>query len=338
MVRVHGSIEVHRVTRGAIGRRTRIAVRMAIQASGRQVGPCQCKGGRVVVKHIISVSGRVAGQAGAALISISRHAVVLVIRLWIGMTGRAGENCIVARIRVAVHALTPLPLVGPAVDGEILPVVFEIGRNPDTLAMANGTVCRKLCCLVVRAHGVFILTAVAGKTGVGGCRIIAVVAGCAVVGNGSMRPVQYIEIVVHREFRRHPARCRAVAHRAVIGQIQGHVSGIYTLVVVRLVATGTGVGRAGVIAPHMTSCAVVGDGDVCPGEGIEGVVIKGRGRPDRLPVAGLTIRRKLVSGMVRTRRRIVVSSVATHASGGRIDIIAVVAGRTVVGDGSMCSV
>lgn len=54
-------------------------------------------------------------------------------------------------------------------------------------------------------------------TGIGRVVVIAVVAGCTIVGDRSMGPVQNIIIVVDREGRRIPAGRSRMAHRTVRG-------------------------------------------------------------------------------------------------------------------------
>ena len=55
-------------------------------------------------------------------------------------------------------------------------------------------------------------------TGIGRIVVIAVVAGRAIVGNGNVRPVQNVIIVVNREGCRIPAGRSRMAHRTIRGQ------------------------------------------------------------------------------------------------------------------------
>ncbi len=65
----------------------------------------------------------------------------------------------------------PRTIVFPGIDWEILAVMVEGGRHPDTLCMTRFTVCRELCRSMRRVGGLVVIghmTAVAG----GGRRVV----------------------------------------------------------------------------------------------------------------------------------------------------------------------
>ena len=80
------------------------------------------------------------------------------------------------------------------------------------------------------------------RTGVGCGVVIAVVTGRTIIGNGSVSPVQCIEIIVNAESRRCPG-CRTVTGSTICWQIQHQVSRIGRTDIVRVVACSTFFGR-----------------------------------------------------------------------------------------------
>ena len=305
---------------------------MTIQATGSQVSPRQCKGGGVVVENIVPIPGGVAGQTCIALVNIPSDTCMRIVGLRICVTAGTGEQRIISRVGMAVETLAPFPLVSAAVDGEMLSIVVKSGGNPAAFSMATGTVRRKLGSEVVRVVRIVVIAAVAGIAGIGGVIVVAVVTGRTVVGNRSMRPVQSVVIVVHRKARWCPARLRAVAHSAVIRNVQRNVVGIRTLIVVSIMATGAGIGSIGVITAQVAGRAIVCHRQVSPREGKESPVVEGGRGPGVLSMAGGAVRWQLMCSMVRIGGRVVIGSVAPAAGIGRVVVVAVVTGRTVVGN------
>ena len=77
---------------------------------------------------------------------------------------------------------------------------------------------------------------------------------------------------------------------------------------------------------------------MCPIQCIEGVVVKRRWCPAFLCMATRTVGREIGCCVVRIGRCIVIIQVAAGTGIRRIVVIAIVAGRTVVGDGSVSAI
>lgn len=238
---------------------------------------------------------------------------------------------------MAFDALIPLAVVFTAINREILIIMVKSRGHPAIYTMAGQAVGRKSCCDVVRVVCRVVLRQVATNTSVWGIGVIAVVTSCTVVGDRRMRPAQYPIIVVNRERCRIPVRIGRVAHRTVIRNAQSHVAGVDTAVVIRLMTPGAGIGRVGIIAV-MTRIAIVGNRDMRPRKRIECIVVKCRRNPGVFRMAVGTRRGELSSGVVGIKGRIVVRLMASGTGIGRIVVIAVVAGRTIVGDRCMRAV
>ena len=126
---------------------------------------------------------------------------------------------------------------------------------------------------MVGISGIGVIGVVATVTSVRRTVIITVVAYRTIIANGRVRPVQRVIIVVNRECRRLPARGRRVAHGAIRRDGKRYVVGIGARIVIRRVTTGTSVGRVVIIA--LVACvAIIGNGNMCTGEGINGAVVK----------------------------------------------------------------
>ena len=110
-----------------------------------------------------------------------------------------------------------------------------------------------------------------------------------------------------------------------------------TLVVIRRMATCTGVRSIGVIAV-MTGFTIIGNGNVRPGKRVEGGVIKCGRYPGRFRMATLTISRELCSRMVRICCQVVVFAVAPKAGVGGIIKIAIMTSSTIILNDSMCPI
>lgn len=129
----------------------------------------------------------------------------------------------IPRIRVAVHALIPFPLVFSTVDREILLIMVETGGLPGRFGvtiLAGGREARRR---VFGTVGRVVIGGMATKTGIRGIVVIPVVAGSTLIGNQSMCPIQRIIIVVDRECCRGPAGSCGVTHGTVRRNVQGYV-------------------------------------------------------------------------------------------------------------------
>ena len=85
--------------------------------------------------------------------------------------------------------------------------------------MAVCTVRGELLSDVVWIGGGVIIVGMATGTGIGRIVVIAVVAGCAVVGNGCVCPDQLIEVIVNGESGRCPTRICGVTGFTGCGQV-----------------------------------------------------------------------------------------------------------------------
>ena len=144
MIRIVGLVIIRRMATRAIGRRAGIPRCMAVDAGSRLVRPFQRKISGVMIKRTRGVACRVTGKTGRAVVCISVDSIVLVIRLRVGMTSRAGKLRKVRRIRMAIGTLIPFALVLAAIDREMLPVVVKGSGRPCRFTMTTGTVHREL--------------------------------------------------------------------------------------------------------------------------------------------------------------------------------------------------
>jgi hypothetical protein len=99
---------------------------------------------QIMIEYIGGISGRVAGQTGCTVVGIAVYALVLLIRIRIGMTVYTGNFSVIGRVGVAIGTLVPFSLVITAVYGEILCVMVKTGGRPCRFTVATGTIGRKL--------------------------------------------------------------------------------------------------------------------------------------------------------------------------------------------------
>ncbi len=129
----------------------------------------------------------------------------------------------ISRIRVAVHALIPFPLVFSTIDREILLVVVEAGGLPGGFGVAILTGGREARGGMFGAIGRVVIGGMTAKTGVRGIVVIPVVAGSTLIRDQGVRTIQRIIIVVNGEGGWRPARSRGMAHGTVRRNVQGYV-------------------------------------------------------------------------------------------------------------------
>ena len=134
---------------------------------------------------------------------------------------------------------------------------------------------------MVRVGGCIVIGSVAAVAGVGCIVVIAIVAHCTAVGNGSVCPVECIIIIVNREGGRFPVRSRCVAHGTIGRQIQGHMVWVGTRVVIGRVATCASIGCIGIVAV-VAGITIGSDGYMRSCKGIYCTVIEDGRRPGRL--------------------------------------------------------
>lgn len=153
---------------GTGSRCTGVAIGVTLVATGGNVRPGQRETGGVVIKRSRSITGRVTGQAGRAVVGISVDAVVVVVGLRVGMAGDARKFRVIRGVGMALGTLVPFTFVLAAVYGEILAVVVEGRRRPGCFGMATRTIGREMCRRVVGIGGLVVIIQVACRT-VGGC-------------------------------------------------------------------------------------------------------------------------------------------------------------------------
>ena len=125
-------------------------------------------------------------------------------------------------------------------------------RCPGRFGMAGSAIGRELRCGVVRFGRGDVVGVVATVAGIGRVVVVAVVAGCAIICNSRMRPVERVKSIVDRECRRLPAGHRGMARRTIRRDIQRHVVRISRLVEIGCMASRTLCRCSGI-----TSCMTV---------------------------------------------------------------------------------
>ena len=159
VARVCALVVIRRVARRTTRGRARIPAGVALQTGRGLVRTGQWEMRAAVVKHIRPAARRMAYQAGRTIVRITVYTRVLVVRFRVGMTGDARKDGIIARVRVAVRASAPGPLVFATVNGKIIRVVLAVFcRHPVRIGrMAIHTVLRKLRQPVIRVDGVIVV-------------------------------------------------------------------------------------------------------------------------------------------------------------------------------------
>ncbi len=232
---------------------------------------------------------------------------------------------------MAFDALIPFSVVFTAVDREILIVMIESRRHPTIYTMTSHAIRRKSCRNVVGIIGRVVIAQVTTDASARRVGVIAVVTRSAVVGNGSMRPAQNPIIVVNRESCRIPIRVGRMAHCTISWNAKCDVVGVGTAVKIGQVTADTSVWGIDIVA-LVAGVAVVGNRDMSTGERIKSIVVKRGRNPGIFRMAVSAGGRELGGCVIGVDRRIVIRLVAPRTSIGRIVIIAVVAGRAIIGD------
>ncbi len=212
---------------------------MALQAVGAGMCSREREGGHAVIEGIVCIPGGVAGQTGGAIIGVSGHAIVIIIRLRVHVAGDAGKLSIIGRIGMAVQAGIPFPLVLATVNGEVLHVMIEGGRDPARFTVTGCTVCGEHQRPMIGIAGLVIVCLVTTGTGGGCIEIISIMAGRTIVGDQSVGSVQWIEIVVIGKKGRVPVGIRGVAGGTIHGEAQVDMVGIDRLVEIVRMTGGT---------------------------------------------------------------------------------------------------
>lgn len=136
VIRIEALIKIRRMARYTLGGSSGIPIRMTIQAIDH--GMCAGKGeaGIVVIKTVIALSVRMAGEASRTIVRVSIHTDVIFICLLRHMTGYTGKLGVIARGRMAIRTLCPYSLVGSAIDREMLGIMIKCGGFPGCFCVA----------------------------------------------------------------------------------------------------------------------------------------------------------------------------------------------------------
>ncbi len=185
---------------------------------------------------------------------------------------------------------------------------------------------------MARVRAAVVIGLVAARAGARRIGIIAVVTSLAIVGNRNMRAGERINGTVVKRGRNPGAF--AMATYAVRRELGGSMVGVGSRIVIAQVAAHAGVWGIGIVA-LMASVAVVGNRNMRPVERIECTVVKRGRRPVAFRMTIRTSRRELRGEVVGVGCSIVVRLMAACARIRRVDVIAVVASRTVVGNRNM---
>lgn len=173
---------------------------------------------------------------------------------------------------MAIRALAPLAFVRTAVNGEILTVVIKSRRRPGGLIVARRAICRELGSRVIGVGRLVIIRCMATRAGIWRVGVIALVAGSAIIGNGRMRAVKRVIIVVDRKRGRRPAAGR-VTTCTIHRQRQRGMAWIRRLVIIRRMTAGTRIRCVGVIA-MVAGVAIHRDGGMHARQRIKIIVIE----------------------------------------------------------------
>jgi hypothetical protein len=168
---------------------------------------------RIVIKSrwrpggLCVASGALRWELGRCVVRIGRSRVIRIVATIAGIWG----ICIVT-------VVTSVAIIG---NGHVRAyewinrIVVKRRWRPSRFAVASSAIRGELSCGVVRCCGGSVVTVVTGVAGIWRCIVIAVVAGRAIAGNGRVRAVQGVIIIVNREGRWFPTRCGGVAHRTI---------------------------------------------------------------------------------------------------------------------------
>ena len=147
---------------------------------------CQREVRSVVIKNKIRIPSRVASKTRCAVIYISTNPSVFLICLRICMTGYASKFCIIGWVEVAISTLTPLSIMLPTIDWEILKIVVEGSGLPSTFRMAGSTLLRKLRSGMIRGSCISVIGLVTGYASIRSAIIIAIMTCCTIISNHCM--------------------------------------------------------------------------------------------------------------------------------------------------------
>ena len=184
---------------------------MALPAVHHHVTSHQWKVCIIVIDAGTFLAHGVTIQAIDALIDVPAYHLMLLSRLFLFMTGNAGEHGIIHRIRMAIHTFIPFIFVGSRINGKELGIMIEVCRRPCRLRVALLTFGGEPCCLMYRIGRRVVFVPVTIHTQLRVIHIIPIMAFGTIGRNVSVCTVEFIKIIVHLEGRRSPSRIRRVA-------------------------------------------------------------------------------------------------------------------------------
>jgi len=204
-------------------------------------------------------------ESGACVIRVRR--CIISIRV---------AACAVVRRIVVIPKMTSCAIVGyrhmPTIQGIEIIVDIECGRTPTRLCcVAAFTVRREARRRVAGVHRLrIILCMTAGAVIWRIAEVTTSVASGAVIGYGSMRPGQYIEVIVI-EGRWHPG-ILSMARFTIRWKARTQVIWIGGCVISILMAAITCIRRIAENTACMASSTIVGNGSMCPVQDVEIIV------------------------------------------------------------------
>ena len=133
---------------------------------------------------------RVTGKTGRRCILIAVYPLVLISHMGRVIVFMAVDTAEIGKIvwgDMAFYTFTPFVFMLSTVNPEILLVMVKGRWRPGVHIMTVIASCRVACCCVVRAVGRIVIARMTTEASVGCVVVITIVAGSAVVRNGSMR-------------------------------------------------------------------------------------------------------------------------------------------------------
>ena len=139
VIRIARLVEILSMAGGALGWCASISCGMTGSAVDSQMAAGEREGGQTVIKDILCIAGRMAGQTSRTGIDVAQYAAMGIIRFGIHVAGRTRKLGVVCRIGMAVGTGGPFPLMLSGIDGEIRGImVLEGGRHPTRICGMAG--------------------------------------------------------------------------------------------------------------------------------------------------------------------------------------------------------
>lgn len=189
VLRVGSLVKICGMASGTLFWRTSIPGRMALHTIRGKVCPGQWEIRGIVVKSIVSATGRMAGKAGRTVVSIASNSGMTIVRFGVGMARGTGKFRVIRRVRMAIRAAGPFAFVFAAINRKKLGIVVKRCGHPSRFAVTTDTIGGEPCRHVIRVAGRIVVGGVASRTSIGSLVVISVMAGSTVVGNQRVRPI-----------------------------------------------------------------------------------------------------------------------------------------------------